>query len=283
VFRVLSWNIKNPDTAAYPTRTWDRRRPYVVEMMQGVNADIMGISEATQLAGETPGLDLQTDLPNYDTVPASPTTANVIFFRRSRFAVATTSTGAQRIGAVNFPIASSTTDPCYQGRYMRWAVLKDKTTGGSVFAAVTHFHTLSACASYRVTSARMIHQTIAANNPENFPVVLMGDFNNRSAQCTDATSGQPITILAEASNTVHPYHLSSTVPLNACTSADATANHGWDADYTNDNKGAIDFIFASLKLTLVKENRADRVDFAMGDGTRASASDHYGLWADFKA
>lgn len=171
-FTALSYNIRydNPEDGE---NAWLLRREFLAAQIQFHQPDILGIQEGLHRQVEY----LQKALPTYqyvgvgrdDGAQAGEYTA--LFFQTARFEALKNGT---------FWL-SPTPDRVSKGwdaalpRICTWAWLRDRRSQDTLLVLNTHFDHLGAQA--RLESARLLLRFIQSNNPGNWPVILLGDFN----------------------------------------------------------------------------------------------------------
>ena len=165
-------------------------------------------------------------------------------------------------------------------------MLKEPATGQHYFIGNAHLATKPECLTTRIASAKKIHQTIAANNPANHPVILLGDFNNRQEHCY-AQDGhrlsKPIRVLGQSSNKVHRYNLDITAP-DGCK---RTTHGNWPIAKPATGDSRIDFLFHSKRFS-AKDYQVDRTrnlpirKQGKATGNFTSPSDHFPIVATFR-
>lgn len=169
---AMSWNIRydNPDDGP---NAWPLRKAHVSGLIAYYAPDILGIQEG--LSGQVD--DLKKSLSAYRCVGVGRDDGghkgefSAIFYRTERFSTARSGT---------FWL-SSTPDKPSKGwdaalpRICTYAILEDLQSGQPILVMNTHFDHMGEAA--RNESAQLLLQMERILNPEEFPVILMGDFN----------------------------------------------------------------------------------------------------------
>lgn len=178
---VVTYNIRYDNPADGDDR-WERRRDAMAEYLRNTGADVIGLQEAepaqrAYLAERLPayawyGVGRNAE---HDQGEGTP-----IFYRRDRFEIFGTGTfwlspTPSAAGSVGWDAALP--------RVASWVKLRDRRSGGEVFAINTHFDHRGPEA--RLQSSRLLIQKIdelATDDGRRLPVVLTGDFNSRPEQ-----------------------------------------------------------------------------------------------------
>lgn len=277
--RVLSYNVLGPFAAQDKPAAlrWGPRRDAVVKVIKDNSPGIFGLQEAsTSPNGSAAPWLINQFASGWDVYDPSggngQGSPKLIFYKSARFARVSA-------GTVTFP-----QNGCEkQTRQLSWVVLRELSDPTRRYwVGNTHLFSTNtpACQAARVTAVAKIHETIASTNPNGtYPIIMMGDFNNRPTDCyqpADAQAGRPITNMVAAKPT---YNLAGTVGLSTCTT---TANGNWP----NGSPGAksrIDFIFRSSSFfDVVSTDVIGDQAVTFTSGARATPSDHFAVTARLK-
>lgn len=280
---VLSYNVRAHTSGENlaPAFRFSQRRDEIVQLINAHNPGIFGLQE-TSIRREA-GRSAQWFIDRFDREynvykPRKGAVPKMIFFRQSRFRIAKRPGGSIQAGKFHLP----STEACGQRhRTMTWAVLREKALNRRIFVGNVHFPIGGKCLSSRVRAVALIHRMITYHNPHNYPVILMGDFNNRSPKCIHrnaARQGLPITRLVERSNEAHRHNLNSSVRLDEC---DQTLHGNWPGARPA-NSRRIDFILHSRRLESVRQRIDVRRTVERPRGGRTSPSDHYAIVASIR-
>ena len=190
-FNVRYVNSSNGDTG---DKLWANRKSYVGRIVTDYDFDIVGMQEVTgnnrdEVTGKSQLDDLRDMLPDYTSWAVERSGRqyeyNVLFFKTEKY---------QLIEKGYFylnehpdtPGAGWNTTGDLQPRVLAWAHLRDKATAKDFFFAVTHVNygaTVSGIESCRLIGRRL-HELCGG-----VPVVLVGDFNMRRVDHSDAWRG----------------------------------------------------------------------------------------------
>lgn len=282
-FTVLSYNVRahSSGTQLHPAFRFPARRQHLAAVIEGRNPDIFGLQEAAFTdKGNWSGLWFKRRFAaKYNVYRAKGAIPKMIFYRASRFSVAKYNDGSPMVGQVSLPTDASCRQP---HRTISWAVLREKRSRTWYWVGNTHFAIGGKCWASRVRSANLIHWLIGRTNPRNFPVILMGDFNNRAPQCIHNNAdvaGRPIARLVEKANARHLHNLDATLNLRNCRQ---TLYGMWPAARPRPSR-RIDFIMASRQLTTIGATVDARRNVQRPWGGKTSPSDHYALVARLQA
>jgi endonuclease/exonuclease/phosphatase family metal-dependent hydrolase len=169
--RVMSFNIRY-DTPSDGYHAWPHRRELVGEVIRLHDIDLLGLQEV--LPGQI--TDLLHLLPEYAIFGVARDTGRSaefvpICYRRSRL---------QLLDGGTFWL-SATPNQMSRGwdaaikRIVTWAKFEDRQTKQQFLFFNTHFDHRGVKA--RAESAHLLLRSIAANNPQQLPVLVSGDFN----------------------------------------------------------------------------------------------------------
>lgn len=171
MLKVLTCNIRTCD-ARDGDNGWEFRRQLCTDVIRRQNADIIGFQEMRW----PQFCDLREALPEYDhRVMVDSTTTknppNTIFYRRGRFEVL--SSGGYWLSQTPHVAGSRSWDSAHV-RYANWLRAEDRESGMHFRLVNTHLDNKSQPA--REGQARILCEDAAAY-PDDFPQMLMGDFN----------------------------------------------------------------------------------------------------------
>lgn len=159
-FKVLSFNVRH-DAAGDP-QTLDQRKGNIRQIIVDNNPDVFGVQEFSDDFFETWFRAQMATLgygEYYST--AITTTPKAIFFKNSRFTLQRS--GTARLGAS--PIINTAT----------WVVLLDNITSNRYFISNSHWQFDSQ--PTRIANANALVALVNAQNTDNLPVIVFGDFN----------------------------------------------------------------------------------------------------------
>ena len=192
--RVGSYNIRCANCSG--GLTWAQRRGAVVDTIKGERLDVLGVQEASQgwlkdANGSSYELSQFEDLQRRLGSPWALTNS-----KRNNCQKHTTPTNCVRTdqgasqgtkifyntatvdlldnGSTLLPSKDATTN----ARYVAWAILRQEATGRKFFFADVHLEPGSGEYSLRQRQAATALRTINAENPDNLPAILAGDFNS---------------------------------------------------------------------------------------------------------
>lgn len=170
--KVMSYNIRY-DTPSDGEHAWSKRKDFWSSQISFYEPDVMGIQEAlpNQVA------DIQSLLPEYDYVGTARDGVNKgessnIFYKKNRFVVLQEST----FWLSETPDVISRGWDAALNRICTYALLKDKLSQVSFWVFNTHLDHNGELA--RTNSIRLIVSKIQELNTQDYPVILMGDFNS---------------------------------------------------------------------------------------------------------
>lgn len=295
-FRVLTYNVRHDSGSDATTigagKAFAKREASVVALIRANTPGIVGLQEV--LPG-TKGSDGQPMAASLKTALATPTAdggkygaiippslgtvvdhkQNLIFYKDDGKFVPVSN------GVFGFGTKADVAAACVpNGENFSWAIIKVVADSGTVtvFVANAHLTPDPACGAQRVYEAKQIHQQVTKNNPNSYPVIVLGDMNADPSGSEDTLG-----ILGQGSSAStgtsyqHSYNLDPTVPLS---NRAATFNAGWD---TNDDAKAdtsrFDYIFAGGRFTADLQ-KIDTTGYVYGGFTgRHSPSDHYPVFS----
>ncbi len=194
--RFLSYNIRY-DNPGDGDDAWPKRRDYLAAQIGFYAPDVFGIQEGLHHQVEF----LAQQLPQYAWVGAGRDDGrqageySALFYRRDRFRLLDSGT----FWLSETPGQPSKGWDAALNRVCTYALLRDSVTGQQLWVFNTHFDHIGQEA--RRQSAALIIQKIGEKNPENKPVVVMGDFNAEPSEAPVATMKNALTDTQEASET----------------------------------------------------------------------------------
>ncbi|WP_316809917.1 FG-GAP-like repeat-containing protein [Pedobacter heparinus] len=159
-FKVLSFNVRH-DAAGDP-QTLDQRKGNIRQIIVDNNPDVFGVQEFSDDFFETWFRAQMATLgygEYYST--AITTTPKAIFYKTARFTLQRS--GTARLGAS--PIINTAT----------WVVLLDNITSNRYFISNSHWQFDSQ--PTRIANANALVALVNAQNTDNLPVIVFGDFN----------------------------------------------------------------------------------------------------------
>lgn len=247
--RVVSANIRVAlKTDIEKGRGWDGRKELVFEVIRNQSPDIIGLQEVMEVQNEDfkkafpdffsfgfegPEMDAFTD-GEYHLIAKNP-----ILFNTKKFDFI--SGGTYWLSETPH-LGGSMSWETARARHVNWVRLRDKSTGKVFRVLNTHFDHVSKEAKQK--AAEMILEE-SDQYPENFPQILMGDFNS------DVTS-TPIKTLRNQWN-------DSYSDLNNDVDPGFTV-HGFIGPEAKTKKGKVDFIFyrgplQAIEASVMKDTR----------------------------
>jgi endonuclease/exonuclease/phosphatase family metal-dependent hydrolase len=267
-FTVMTYNVRHvteEDTGIY---TWTQRSPDVIKLISLRNPDIFGVQEASSTV-------IQTDLinafqANYDYYKPSNGSPKMIFYRRSRFALAA---GTDVQGYFGIPNPYTSSDPCYPnaaGRTAAWIKLDDKLSGRQYFLVNSHPAHGGACGLAREKNSEQIRAVIAQKSLGR-SIIVFGDLNS-DPQHVNAANDDSIAMLETGGS---PALYRSARHTGATTADTATFNSSWKSPSTN--YGRLDYILVSGGDMATSDQLVDRSEY---DGI--SPSDHFAVMATIR-
>ncbi|MCC7506497.1 MAG: endonuclease/exonuclease/phosphatase family protein [Saprospiraceae bacterium] len=194
--RFLTYNIRY-DNPGDGDDAWPKRRDYLAAQIGFYAPDVFGIQEGLHHQVEF----LAQQLPQYAWVGAGRDDGrqageySALFYRRDRFRLLDSGT----FWLSETPGQPSKGWDAALNRVCTYALLRDSVTGQQLWVFNTHFDHIGQEA--RRQSAALIIQKIREKNPENKPVVVMGDFNAEPSEAPVATMKNALTDTQEASET----------------------------------------------------------------------------------
>lgn len=184
--RVMTYNIRREGKEGKPERLWNNRSQLLIDLIQEIGPDIMGLQEVTpkQLSdinnalsplftsfGESRGSSLM----GFGADEGTP-----IYYKRDKLSASNEEQGTFVINAVTNSILGIWTpferfQTGWLPRICTWGRFKINETGQEFYFYNTHFDHMFDEA--KVTCAKSIANHIMKQNKENLPVILVGDFN----------------------------------------------------------------------------------------------------------
>ncbi|MFN8301558.1 MAG: endonuclease/exonuclease/phosphatase family protein [Saprospiraceae bacterium] len=194
--RFLTYNIRY-DNPGDGDDAWPKRREFLAAQIGFYAPDVFGIQEGLHHQVEF----LAQQLPQYAWVGAGRDDGrqageySALFYRRDRF---------QLLDSGTFWLSETPGQPskgwdAALNRVCTYALLRDSATGQQLWVFNTHFDHMGQEA--RRQSAALIIQKIREKNPENKPVVVMGDFNAEPSEAPVAVMKNTLIDTREASET----------------------------------------------------------------------------------
>jgi endonuclease/exonuclease/phosphatase family metal-dependent hydrolase len=222
--RVMTFNIRF-DNPADGINSWEKRRAFVVENLDRISPDIIGMQEAL----ERQCVYLKENLHGYDYRGTGRDDGknggeySPVFYRTDRFSVLDWGT---------FWLSSTPSDTGSVGwdaaltRICTWVKFTEKASGNQFYYLNTHFDHMGKTA--RIESAKLILDFIN-KDAKDLPVILTGDFNSSPAE-------EPYRILTK----VDVGFADACMKVGGeCTCSEGTFN-GWG---TEQNPERIDFVY----------------------------------------
>ncbi|MFE8604395.1 FG-GAP-like repeat-containing protein [Archangium violaceum] len=267
-FTVMTYNVRQvnaDDTGIY---SWTQRSPDVIKLISARNPDVFGVQEASAAA-------IQNDLinafqANYDYYKPPNGSPKMLFYRRSRFALAA-GTDVQGYFSIANPYAES--NACYpnaSGRTAAWIKLDDKLSGRQYFLVNSHPAHGVNCGLAREKNAELIRGIITQKSLGR-SIIVFGDFNS-DPQNPSSTNDDSIAMLETGAS---PTLYRSARHTGATTADTATFNSSWKSPSTNYNR--LDYILVSGGDMTTSDQLIDTSKY---DGI--SPSDHFAVMATIR-
>ena len=200
--RVMSFNIRN-SRAKDGENAWDKRKAFFVATIRAYDPDLLGMQEVLLDQAEY----LKKELAEYGFAGVGRDDGkeagefSPVMFRKARFELV--EWGTYWLSETPEKVGSKGWDAALP-RIMTWAKLKDKTTGGTILYANTHWDHKGNKA--RVESGKLMRKLIEGKIGDQ-PAIVTGDFNSNesSAQYRSLTAGDGSGVkLIDAYREVHP-------------------------------------------------------------------------------
>ncbi len=175
--RVLSYNIRY-DNPGDGDDAWPKRRDFLAAQIRFHAPDVFGIQEGLQHQVEF----LAEALPEYAWVGVGRDDGrtageySALFYRRNRFAAMESGT----FWLSETPDVPSRGWDAALNRICTFALLRDSLSGRKIWVFNTHFDHVGQVA--RRESANLMLKKIKEKNPDNQPVVFMGDLNSEPGE-----------------------------------------------------------------------------------------------------
>lgn len=171
--QIMSYNIR-VSTASDGGNDWEIRKPASVKMILDCKPDIVGLQEAM----ENQVLYLQDNCTGYEVIGVN--RENGLPVKGEHMTILYRSSTMKCYGWGTFWLSDTPAIPSmgWDGAYQRsatWALMQDKRDGRIFFFVNTHLDHVGTLA--RSKGLALIQERIAQINPDNYPVVLTGDFN----------------------------------------------------------------------------------------------------------
>ncbi|MFV0392541.1 MAG: endonuclease/exonuclease/phosphatase family protein [Paludibacteraceae bacterium] len=235
---VMTYNIRL-DVASDGINKWDNRKERVVQTILSNSADIVGLQEVLHYQLTY----IAQQLPDYDWIGVGRDDGiekgeySPIFYNTRKFS---------EVGSGYFWLSKTPMEAGSVGwdaaitRIATWAKLKDNRTGNVVFVLNTHFDHKGQVA--RRESAKLILQKVHAyTRKEQFPVIVMGDFN--STPQSDAFKS-----ITDSQNNLH---LSDTRVLAPIVSGPEWTFHDFGSMSMN-KREIIDYVFVKNRVSVLE-------------------------------
>ncbi len=196
--RVASFNVRCANCSRNSRvnkrdKNWETRRAKVISQIKAEKVDVIGVQEAS------PGILKGTKISQYEDLAKRLGTPYRLT-NTYRYGCAKTTSyknctkvdngasagvriiyNADRLDLVEQGSKQLDNEKATSGpRFLAWAILQDKTDGRKFFFANAHTEPGQSKAkrALRKRQANLIVSTIKANNPDNLPVVLVGDHSS---------------------------------------------------------------------------------------------------------
>ena len=193
-FNIRCANCFGPQNQEKP---WSVRRDVVVAQIVARRPDVVGLQEASQARLKGTTTTQMADLRDRLRAAGAPyelTNEHAYNCRDSTTPKACVPKDQGASQGTRIIVNTETVDLAAQGskllpsctgcnnRYMAWAVVKQKATGKSFFLANVHTQFMARYAALRHDEIRVMMDEVAARNPDNLPVFIVGDFNSTRYQ-----------------------------------------------------------------------------------------------------
>jgi endonuclease/exonuclease/phosphatase family metal-dependent hydrolase len=170
-FSVMTYNIRL-DIASDGVNRWDNRKTPLLHQINTIHPDVLGVQEA--LPHQM--IELQKGMPDYQKVGVGREEnhtgeASGLFIKTSRFIIK--DSGTFWLSRTPDKISRGWDAAC--NRVCSFVRLEDRLNGKQCWVFNTHWDHVGEQA--RTESLALILAQIALRNPNNEPVILMGDFN----------------------------------------------------------------------------------------------------------
>ncbi len=254
--KIMTYNIRLPATEQNPLNNWDNRKPFFVEYLDSIKADIIGVQEAYYRQLVYIAMNFQPYEYGYYGVGrdngAFGGEFSAIFFRTDKFRLidggtfwlsSTPSVPSRTWGNVNYRICT-------------WIRLEHRETKKQFFVFNTHF---DFSVEFHINAATLIQEFISKNTGD-LPVFLMGDFNlNNSHESYSYLDNFGTKPLQDSYKLIH----GTPIPFDYSVSK-------FDASYVPTSDRRIDYIFISnhiqpLNISIPKDSYGQNLTY----------SDHY--------
>lgn len=258
-FRIMSFNIR-VETSADGINIWDNRKADVVQFLNAMKPDVLGMQEVTSNQMKY----LTDTLKAYGHVGVSRDDGKdkgefcPVFFLKDRY---------QLMSSGTFWLSETPEEPSFGWdaacrRICTWALLQDKKSGNNFIFANTHLDHIGEQA--RQNGAELIKKRLS-RLANNLPVLITGDFNvNDQSAAYQIMTGR-----------IFPMNDANKVAKKA--TGMHTSYHAWGT--IPDDKGEkIDFIFLTPGI---KVKHAHVWNSLIGEGRYLS--DHHPHYADLNA
>lgn len=258
-FVIMTYNIKNQDG------DWPQRAGGVYNIINTLSPDIMALQELTNLSMS--GINTSYSA-SYARYPDADGSAVAVFYNRGRYVLDPNAGVTDKVQFAAPPQAG-----CTRGNYVKAGLWDNQASPPRPYLVITAHLAAGNCLETRTEQVKQLRAAVAAR-PAGWTPIVLGDLNNKTPACSNATTGKPIALLGDPGAS---YNLNPTVPMSApCGYGQATFNNGWNTSNTDDD-ARWDYIFANNNLVVQAEN-INKSKWTYG-GTTKSPSDHYAVWA----
>lgn len=268
-FRVLTYNVRQVNSADKGAYTWANRSANVMKVIAAHYPDVFGVQEASAKVIQQDLIAAFGGTHGYYKPPnGSP---KMIFFRKGRFQLAPgESTG---FAAVPNPYPKShACHPNANGRTYAWARLVDLVAKRSYFVVNIHPSHGAKCGTAREVYMAAVHKTIAQKSG-GLPVIAFGDFNS-DPQASNADPGDHSIEMFETGGKGFTLYRTAR-HTGVTTKGEATMNSSWKSP--REKAVRLDYIFHSGNdLTSAAQGIDDRLFKGV------SPSDHFAVYATIR-
>jgi endonuclease/exonuclease/phosphatase family metal-dependent hydrolase len=249
--RVATYNVLDPKIGNASLAPWKERRKNIARTIDSSGADIVALQEAgwSRVSdGLTPAQDLVKLTAKTLSISKAGYRGDQILYSASKYS-------AGRHGSFRLPRISGDGE-----RSAIWQEFRDKATGAHFITVSTHLTSGINNNAGRVRQANAILAKLDTLNPDDLPIVLMGDLNSYDARA-DVT---PMSLFSEAGYVDAELSTPETTTPNLNTWVKATSPTG---SIRFDHIAVSDSV--SVTRTAIEDPKLN-----------GPASDHRLLWAD---
>jgi endonuclease/exonuclease/phosphatase family metal-dependent hydrolase len=173
---LMTFNLRYENNQETGKRAWRNRVVGIVGMLHRENVEILAIQEG--LHGQV--ADLWASMPNFDFEGVGRNDGKKsgeytgVFYNKVRFQADSKNCGTIWLSDTPYKAGSKTWGNTFP-RMATWVRLLDRSSGQALWVVNTHFDHMNQ--ESRDKGVRLIVSKLEKMNPDNEPVVVMGDFN----------------------------------------------------------------------------------------------------------